>query len=158
MRMNKSRLCLAISTLTACIAFAPDLTPPPDPVAEGPGPVVTVDRSAYRWSVDSAVVVTVTNDRDVPVYYRACLPYNLDRYEAGWQHSPLPYGCPAGEASSSIRRLAAGGSTGMTLPLTNDVFPTSGWYRVEFHAYRDSTMRTPWGQDSRVSPAFRVGP
>ncbi len=120
---------LPVLVVASALIGCADLTPPSAPAPETPGPVVTVGQASYRWSRDSVIAVTARNPLDAPVYY-SCGPFALQRYRNGWRDVPLLYDwidCP-------MRRLPASDSLGHTLPLTNDVIPQSGWYRVVFYA------------------------
>jgi hypothetical protein len=137
----------------AALACGVDLTPPPASTPETPGPVVGVAQPSYRWNTDASAIVTVRNPHDADVFH-ACIPVAIQRYRDGWRDIPSPFGgveCPP-------TRLAATDSLRLELPLTNDVIPQSGWYRVVFHLFRDAALQTPWDERSRVSPAFEVRP
>lgn len=143
---------LLVGTLSAMIACT-DLTPPADAIPEVPGPVVSVAQRSHNWASDSEVLVIAHNPQDAPVYY-TCGPLELQRYRNGWQHSPLPMGW----IDCGTLRLTATDSFPLQLSLTNDFFPTSGWYRLVYRFYRDSALTSSWPEANRASPAFEVRP
>ncbi len=143
---------LLLGTLAAMIACL-DLTPPPNAAPEVPGPVVSVGQLSHRWTSDSGVLVIARNPQNAPVYF-TCGPLDLQIYRNGWQLTPLPFGW----ISCGTRQLTPPDSFAMKLSLTNDIFPTSGWYRLVYRFYRDSALTSPWPEANRASPAFEVRP
>lgn len=127
--------------------------PPVEPVLEI-GPVVATDRNSYSWIRDTAFIWVLANPHGVDVFYYPGNDVFLERYRDGrWEQIGLYGGIEADPL-----RLASGDTLSASVPLTNDLFPTSGWYRVHGWVFRDTALTALWPLGNRVSPAVWVGP
>jgi hypothetical protein len=140
-----------LSALALAIGCAADLTPPPDPMPAADGPRVTTLQMAYSWQHDSAAILFVSNPLNAPVYY-TCGPFALQRYRDGWKETPNPLGW----VDCGVQRMHLTDSLYLRLELTNDFFPTQGWYRLIYPLYRDTALSQLWPEGNRASPAFEV--
>ena len=147
---KRSLLVLGIGWVGACT----DLTPPAYLAPES-GPMVTVTAGTYRWSVDSAIAVSVTNASGA-MTFTLCGPFRLQRYRDGWQEVQQP-GVGFADPCGSFP-IASSDTLRQTIPLTNDYVPTSGWYRVVVNLYHDSNVRLPWAEANCASAPFQVKP
>jgi hypothetical protein len=142
---------LAVVVLSAGCA---DVSAPrAEPILEE-GPLVAADRPSYSWRSDSALTWRITNPRGVHAFYYPGNHIRLQRHVKGrW----IDIGLYAG-FEAEPRRLRAGDTLSARVPLTDDVFPVSGWYRLHARLYRDSTLAMEWPIGNRVSPAVWIGP
>lgn len=144
----------SVACLVVAIAACTDLTPPGRQQPSGPGPQVQLDKAGYRWLTDSALRYSVANPDGVPIWAR-CPSLVVQRYRNGWQSViSVPTEC----LSPLPRRVLPGDSMAGTLPLTSNVFPRAGNYRLVFDLFRDQGLTDQWPVEHRISETFRVDP
>ena len=153
MNFHCQALCLVAALCSdACTDLTPPgATPPPDG-----GPIVTVSGTAYHWTTDSAIAVTIRNPSGASTFI-ACIPYHLQRYRNRWIDVPQPsVGFIDGECHYG--QITSMDTVRYSVPLTNDYVPIAAWYRVVAHLYHDGAVGPPWGEANRVSAPFHVAP
>ena len=133
------------------------LAPRPEPVTE-PGPVISLDQASYNWSLSGQVRWAIRNPQALPVYLIWPSDYvRLQRYDGGvWRDLPTWYAWALDQ--TMVHALAQGDSLVGSVPLTNDVVPTSGWHRLVFLIYKDSAGTVMWPLGNRVTAAVWIGP
>ena len=147
---------LALAALVAGCRSEPT-APLPEPVTEL-GPAIVTDRSSYDWTLYHEARWVVRNPHGVAVYFVFPSDYvYLQRYDGGaWRDLPTWYGWALDQRL--VHQVPAGDSLEGVMPLTNDVVPVSGWHRLAFLIYKDSSGALLWPLGNRVTPAVWIGP
>jgi hypothetical protein len=149
------RRALQVALGGAVLSCSVDLTPPPPSAPPRPGPVISISATHLSWTTDSVVRYSISNPDGVSIFW-TCPLDGLEYYRDGWRSTSYSYGC-VGDGPSYVA-LPAGDSIVASRRLTSDFIPKSGWYRFTFYLFRTASSQVPWGEASRVSPAFYAGP
>src|SRR5689334_2270236 len=112
--------------LAACACNAcTNLTPPLVPRAPDSGPVVSVTKLQYHWSVDSAIAISVVNPSG-DIAFVSCWPFRLQHYHNGWREVEQP-SVGFVDGICGIYPFARSDTLRRSIPLQNIYVPVSGW-------------------------------